>query len=83
MPIPQWDNGLGDIEADEYCAFNNITDFRVRVVKEIVEGLYPFGFRAYKIIVSECRRGDCQALYKKEHIIEQIDISDEIINNNI
>ncbi len=71
------------IKYDEYCAFKSIEQIQQWIEKEWFEEILSLGFKIYMIDVSECIEGEYQILFKKEHILQQKDISSLFINTSI
>jgi hypothetical protein len=71
---PTQDN-LDFIVGEHFCAYRSIEQIQQWITKEEFIKLFTYGFKVYMIDVSECQIGNDQVIYKKEHILQQKDIS--------
>lgn len=76
FPSPRKDLGINrPINHYEYCAFKSIEQIHQWIEKEWFSEIISSGFKIYMIDVSECIEGEYQILFRKEHILQQKDIS--------
>lgn len=75
MPTVINDPGLGSRNTDEFCAFKSIEEFNQWMDKAWMPELVDNDFKVLMIDVSECRIGQYQVVFKKEHILQTKDIT--------
>lgn len=59
----------------DFCAYTSIDQIQQWITKDEFTELFEYGFKVYMLDVSECQIGKHQAIYRKEHILQQKDIS--------
>ena len=76
FPSPRQDNKIKrNPDSNEYCAFLTIADLNQHLKPEWIYALITAGFKIYAIKVSQYVEGEYQSLFRKEHILQQKDIS--------
>lgn len=82
FPTPYEDQHINRfIRTNEFCAFKSIEQIQQWIQPNEFQVIIELGFKIYLLDVSECTIGEYQILYKKEHILQQKDISNLFITN--
>lgn len=75
FPTPKEDFGI-PIKTEEYCAFTSIEQLKEWIEDSWLKEMFDFGFKVYKLVLSDCKKGE-QVIFKKENIIIKEDITEQ------
>ena len=79
FPTPNKDKKLGGILEDEFCAFKSGNQLKRWFTKKEITEIISVGFKIYLLDVKECKIGSSQVLYRKENIINKMNITELFI----
>lgn len=71
-----FEDGL-DINNDDFCAYKDTIELRRWIRQQEFSILFDNDYKVYQIEVSHWQEGRDNVLFKKEHIISKIDISNQ------
>lgn len=71
---------ITSFSSEYFCAYHSLEQFMTWVFEEELQYLVSVGFRVYELTLSECLIGKDNIVFKKEHILSKIDITDQILN---
>lgn len=71
-----WADGIDFKSKEDYCAYKTVDQLQQWITREeLMELIETYGFRVYALDVSIFQEGEHQICYKKQHILQQKDIS--------